>query len=174
VDELHVVTAAPEAQSFPERGVSYLYADLRQLPYRDGYFDTVVSLSTLEHVGKDNSRYGGPEGAGDPDEELGRALVELRRVLVPGGTLLVTVPYGRREDHGWFRQFDEEEVERLVSLAAPRRHELRVFAYERTGWRGSSLRAAADASYRDFTADPRPSDDLAAAARAVACIRMEV
>jgi SAM-dependent methyltransferase len=173
VDELHIVTLAPEAQSFPERGVSYVYADLRRLPYRDRYFDTVVSLSTLEHVGKDNSRYGGPEGEGDPDEALGRALAELSRVLAPGGTMLISVPYGRREDHKWFRQLDEEDVGRLVALATPRRFELTVFAYEQSGWRKSSPRAAENARYRDFTSDPRPVPDLAAAARAVACLRME-
>ncbi len=175
VDELHVLTLAPEAQAFPERGVSYLYADLRRLPYRDGYFDTVVSLSTLEHVGKDNSRYGGPEGeAADVDAELGCALDELRRVLAAGGTMLVSVPYGRREDHGWFRQLDQEDVERLVAFARPRRHELTVFAYDESGWRKSSPSRAADARYRDFTADPRPVPDMAAAARAVACLRLEL
>lgn len=174
VDELHVVTLAPEAHSFPERGVSYVYADLRRLPYSDAYFDEVVSLSTLEHVGKDNSRYGGPEGDADVDAELGHALEELRRVLAPGGTMLVSVPYGRPEDHGWFRQFDQADVERLVTLAAPRRHELTVFAYDESGWQKSSPSRAADARYRDFTVDPQPVWDLAAAARAVACLRMEL
>jgi glycosyltransferase involved in cell wall biosynthesis len=58
VDELTIVTLAPEERSFPERGISYMYADLRELPYRDGVFDTVVSVSTLEHVGMDNTAYG--------------------------------------------------------------------------------------------------------------------
>ena len=34
------------------------------------------------------------------------ALAELRRVLRPGGSLLVTVPIGEPEDYGWFRQED--------------------------------------------------------------------
>jgi SAM-dependent methyltransferase len=173
VDELHVVTLAPEERSFPERGISYVYADLRGLPYRDGSFETVVSLSTLEHVGKDNSRYGGSASEDEPDAALGRALAELRRVLAPGGTMLVSVPYGRREDHGWFRQLNEEDVARLVSLAAPARFDLAVFAYDVSGWHGSSARDAGDASYRDFTADQSPVPDLAAAARAVACLRMQ-
>lgn len=173
VEELHIVTLAPEERSFPERGVSYVYADLRRLPYHDAYFDTIVSLSTLEHVGKDNSRYGGAREEADPDQELRTVLGELRRVLAPGGTILVSVPYGQREDHGWFRQFDRDDVERLTALAAPRRLELTVFAYGYSGWRKSSLRAATGARYRDFMADSRPVPDLAAAARAVACVRME-
>jgi Methyltransferase domain len=58
IDELHVVTLEPEDLAFTERRVSYVYADLRDLPYKDGYFDSVVCLSTLEHVGMENTRYG--------------------------------------------------------------------------------------------------------------------
>ena len=36
VTALHIVTLGPEKRSFPERGVSYLYADIRELPYASG------------------------------------------------------------------------------------------------------------------------------------------
>ena len=52
---LHIVSISPETNDFRDRGVSYIQADLRDLPYRDDYFDTVISLSTLEHVGMDNA-----------------------------------------------------------------------------------------------------------------------
>ena len=175
VRSLHVVTLAPEPAAFPERGVSYVYADLRDLPYRDRYFDTVVSLSTLEHVGMDNRLYGVDEPrAADPEEELRRALTELRRVLAPRGLLLVTLPYGQAEDHGWFRQFDRGGIERLVEAVKPRRSVVTVFEHMRRGWRRSDLNRARYARYRDSTRDPSPAEDLAAAARAVACIRLEL
>ncbi len=34
VDRLHIATLAPEGLSFVELGVSYVFADLRDLPYR--------------------------------------------------------------------------------------------------------------------------------------------
>jgi SAM-dependent methyltransferase len=173
VDRLHIVTLAPEEVSFVDRGISYVFADLRDLPYRDGTFDTVVSLSTLEHVGMDNTVYGvrAPR-AEDPGYETGRALAELRRVLRPDGRLLVTVPYGAPEDHGWFRQFGRSDVERLLADADPADVALTVYRYAHDGWQISGLDEAAGATYRDFTADPTPVSDLAAAARAVVCVAL--
>ncbi len=52
-------------------------ADVRQLPFVDGAFDVVVSNSTLDHF--------------LTEEELVASLRELRRVLRPGGELLLTL-----------------------------------------------------------------------------------
>jgi SAM-dependent methyltransferase len=169
LDALHVVTLAPEERAFVDRGVSYLFADLRELPIREGYYDTVVSLSTLEHVGMDNSQYGGPATrADDPRSETMAAVRELRRVLRPGGRLLASVPYGQGRDHRSFRQFDCEEVRLLFDALEDPDPEITVYAYSQHGWELSDL--ASKAEYRDYRADPRPVEDKAAAARAVACI----
>ena len=48
---------------------------LEELPWEDGAFDLITCLDVIEHV---------------PDDVT--ALVELRRVVAPGGWLLVTVP----------------------------------------------------------------------------------
>jgi SAM-dependent methyltransferase len=52
-------------------------ADVRKLPFADETFDAVVSNSTLDHF--------------PSQDDIAAALVELRRVLRPGGTLLVTL-----------------------------------------------------------------------------------
>src|SRR5690348_3989576 len=54
--KLFLCTLAPEEKNFPHRGISYVYEDLRSTCYRDSFFDWVVSLSTLEHIGLDNTR----------------------------------------------------------------------------------------------------------------------
>ena len=148
VDELHIVTLAPEDRAFTERGISYTYADLRALPYRDGHFDTIVSVSTLEHVGMDNSGYGADAAvAADADAAVADALAELRRVLAVGGRMLITVPFGRAETHGWLRQFDTAALGRLVDAAAPARHTVTVYRASPRGWGPSEQDAAADARY---------------------------
>lgn len=67
-------------------GIAGVQADLRDLPFADGTFDVAVAISTLEHVGRDNTQYGLGAEEGD---SLDAALRELRRVAA---RLLVTVP----------------------------------------------------------------------------------
>lgn len=154
IDELHVVTLAPEEQAFTQRGVAYAYADLRSLPYRDGLFDTIVSVSTLEHVGMDNTGYGADAPAeSDPDVALDAAVAELRRTLAPGGRMLISVPFGRAERHGWLRQFDDASLTRMVGAAGARSHAITVYRCGPDGWQPSELPAAADARYGDEKAE---------------------
>jgi hypothetical protein len=72
-------------------GITPVQADLRDLPFSDGSFDVAIAISTLEHVGRDNSQYG--LGAEDADT-LEAALRELHRVA---RRVLVTVPTGEPE-----------------------------------------------------------------------------
>ena len=71
--------AAPEALAgCRSRGLARLVrGDASQLPFADGSFDAVLSLSVIYH-----------QWVGEPT----RALRELHRVLRPGGVLLVDVP----------------------------------------------------------------------------------
>jgi SAM-dependent methyltransferase len=148
VDALDIVTLAPERNSFAQLGVSYLYADLRELPLRSGLYDTVVSVSTLEHVGMDNTHYGAGEGATADAAAAARAAVaELRRVLKPGGRLLLTVPFGRAESHGWLRQFDRAALDDLVAAAQPARVDVGVWRNGARGWQPVDAGDAADARY---------------------------
>lgn len=171
-ESLTIATLEPEEISFSERRVAYVYADLRELPFRDQWFDTVVCISTLEHVGMDNSRYGSSlPRSGEPQRELLDALDELTRVLRPGGRFLATVPFGVREDHGWFRQFDESDVATVTEALGRDSSSVTVYSYTSDGWQLSDLGTSSRAKYRDYMADQRPVPDLAAAARAVACVR---
>jgi SAM-dependent methyltransferase len=167
IADLTIVTLAPEPVAFTSLGVSYLYGDLRTLPLRDDWFDEVVCLSTLEHVGMDNAVYGaaGPR-AEDPRADAAQALRELLRVVRPGGRVHLSVPFGRREDHGWLRQLDREDVDDLLAATGANRHEEAVFVHTSRGWRRSTPRRAARAVYNDGSGR---AADGAVAARAVLC-----
>lgn len=72
-------------------GLRSVQGDLRNLPFPDRAFDVAIAISTLEHVGRDNTQYGLDSEDGD---SLDAALRELRRVTE---RLLVTVPTGDGE-----------------------------------------------------------------------------
>lgn len=171
--QVTITTFAPEPYCFWWRGVSYDFEDLRDLPYRDATFDEVVCISTLEHVGMDNTMWGGPTGG---DDFMGAAK-EFVRVLRPGGRLLITVPFGRAMKMGFQRQFDEATLEQLAASLAPCRVRTTFFRYTLGGWTASDLASCRSAVYFNVhergyggRGPIRYDRDHAAAARAVACL----
>ena len=103
--DLSIMTLGPELESFWKEGISYVFGDLRSMPFRDAWFDVVVSVSTIEHVGFDNSIFTECQERAASESVSGyvEVLREFRRVLRPGGTLLLTVPYGRSDKTKTFR-----------------------------------------------------------------------
>ena len=170
---VEIVTLAPER--FERRpNVSYLFGDLRDLILRDAAFDSVVCISTLEHVGLDNTRHYTAdarfrEGRAD---DYRRVMAELRRVLVPGGRLLLTVPYGRAERFGWMQQFDAAGLASIGATFGAAPAATAFFRYTPEGWVLADAASCDDCAYFDVHTATGPAPDGAAAARAVACLEL--
>lgn len=120
-------------------GMERVEADVRALPLESGSFDQVLLVSTLEHVGADNSLYGLSADRATHDEPRLAALRELGRVLRRDGSLLVTVPLGEPEDYGWFRQEDERGWTRLFARADFFVRELELYELAHEGWRAAPV-----------------------------------
>ena len=116
-------------------GMERLVADVRSLPLADRSVDQVLLVSTLEHVGADNTAYG-LAAEDDPASRLA-ALEELGRVLRPAGRMLVTVPLGEPGDHGWFRLDDVAGWTRLFTTAGLFVEEQEAYELTEEGWRAA-------------------------------------
>jgi SAM-dependent methyltransferase len=129
-------------------GLLGIAADACRLPFPDGSFSFVSCISTIEHIGHDNARYG--NAGGGRSATAAAALAEFARVLDANGRIAVTVPFGRAEYHGWFEQFDEAGWRELVRSAGVSVVEEETFALAPRGWTRVDPRSAlVDASYGD-------------------------
>ena len=114
-------------------GFDGVVGDLRALPFGTGSFDVVFCISTLEHVGKDNTVYGARHER-DP-EGIPQALGELRRILARRGRVLLSVPTGGNEDHEWFVQRDPPAWRGLFGQAGFDLFEHELYELFDEGWR---------------------------------------
>jgi len=108
----YIYTFYPESNNYSKDRISYIYGDLRNLPFKNNFFQTVVCHSTLEHIDMDNSMYGYELGQikdkSNKSYEYLKVIAELERVTENNGLILLTFPYGVFENHGFFQQFDKK------------------------------------------------------------------
>lgn len=140
VRQPHVVEVADLAEAdIP--GLRSHVADVRRLPFAQDSFDVATCISTLEHVGMDNTNYeieSGGAGEVDALRELGRVA---RRVLV-------TVPAGSDEDMGWQRQYAPRTFRRVVGEAGLVVDHLQVFEHDPvSGWAPAEEDSVGERSY---------------------------
>lgn len=171
--ELTIYTFYPEGNCFYKNKINYVFGDLRSTFFKDETFEEIVSQSTIEHIDMNNSIYGYEEKntQGQKSYEYLRAIAEMIRILKPQGKLLITFPFGKYEYHGFFQQFDEEMLQKAISLFDGKGTvSVDFFKYEKNGWRFASKEELSQTeSYNPHTGKGL-SDDGAAHCRSIACI----
>jgi SAM-dependent methyltransferase len=172
---LSIFTYYPELINFNDLRVSYIYSDLRDIPFRNQYFEEIVCHSTLEHIAMDNSMYGYSNDTNlveDKNYEYLKVVDELNRVLKQDGILLITVPYGCFENHGFFQQFDKEMIDQIkTSLTKHGTIEDFYFKYNIGGWAMSTKKDCDNCkSYNPHTGVGKGTDN-AAHSRGICCLK---
>lgn len=167
---LTIVNLNPEKNCFWKKGISYLFADIRDLPFKDNSFDIITCISTLEHIGMDNKIYTGKNDVSAVGD-FAPALIELWRVLKNDGRLLITVPFGKYRDFGFFQQFDFAHIKKISKILSPKTQNIDYFKYYSNGWQKADAAECRDAEYFDVRSG-QIAPDAAAAARAVACLQL--
>lgn len=144
IAELHGVDLSP--RRIP--GIALTRADVRQMPFPNRWFDLILCVSTLEHIGRDNAHYG-VAARTDVEEGDAAALTEMRRVLSATGRILVTVPFGRLDVQPWQKQYDLPTWEALLRRTKLRALETEWYGYGANGWhRVDRPQLLADHEYR--------------------------
>ena len=174
--KLCIYTYSPESESFNHRKISYVYGDLRDMLFKNDFFDEIICQSTIEHIDMDNSIYGynvqNSSTKGEKSFEYLKAIKELLRVLNSRGLLLLTFPYGVYENHGFFQQFDRTMTELIKSIMIEKgNYQQTFFKYFKEGWKAVEQKEADDSKSYNPRSGVGKLDDGAAHCRAICCIK---
>lgn len=114
------------------------------------YFDAILVLSTLEHIGLPHYDQQGLENS----DVL--ALSEIRRLLKPSGSTIITLPAGRSKLTLWYRQYSPEDIKQLFAQWQ--------YTVDYWGFRGGAYQKIDESEVTSF------DYDYAHGSGAVACI----
>jgi FkbM family methyltransferase len=99
-----------------ERATGVDNVDLMDLP-SDEKYTTIVSVSTVEHVGQgvepSSKTYGEQIDIRDREAPL-KAICKIYELLETEGKALITFPFGKLIDGGWYIQFNREYLDLLI------------------------------------------------------------
>lgn len=172
--QIFISTLAPEPACHASRGISYIYEDLRDSCFKNDYFDWIASLSTIEHIGLDNTLL----YTSDASKKEARtktyltAIQEYRRMLKPGGKLYVSFPFGLPKNHGWFQVFNSAMLDELIDVFSPAQFAEYHYRYTPDGWQKSSRDESKSATCFDIHRQKSYDPDYAAFSRAIACLEL--
>lgn len=77
-------------------GFNSAKGDMRRTPFRDGFFDRIIAVSSIEHVGSGWDR---------------SFIPEMYRVLKDDGRVILTFPYGKESGQvGGSRVYDDDKI----------------------------------------------------------------
>ncbi|MHB8155405.1 MAG: class I SAM-dependent methyltransferase [Candidatus Omnitrophota bacterium] len=88
----------------------FVQGSILDLPFEQGFFDAVTCVSTIEHIGIGFYN--------DPKDNLSsdvKGMLEIKRVLKPGGLLILTVPFGRAFVSNQQRIYDQQGLDKLLA-----------------------------------------------------------
>jgi ubiquinone/menaquinone biosynthesis C-methylase UbiE len=167
----------PEPDNYNDKSISYLYGtygDLRNNIIKNNIFDLVICGSVLEHIGMDNHKIyrNSNKFIEENIEDYILVIKEFYRILRPGGTCLITVPYGINENFGWFQVFNSFMINKITKIFGEKNSSVDIYQYTDKGWQISDINKCKNATYFDIHKNIKYLNNRQAAAGAVACIKM--
>lgn len=137
-NNIFIQTLYSESKNYNYLNINYIYDDLKSSIFINDFFDYIICISTLEHIGFDNSFYNynkieTNESNGN-DKKYLDVVVEFKRILKINGKLLITIPFGKKIKFNHLQQFDINDVNKIIDIFEPKSHNLRFFTYKNCGW----------------------------------------
>ncbi|MFA5085279.1 MAG: class I SAM-dependent methyltransferase [Candidatus Omnitrophota bacterium] len=88
----------------------FIQGNILDLPFEKDSFDAVTCVSTIEHIGI--GFYSDPKDDLSPDI---KGMIGIKRVLKPGGILVLTVPFGKNFINDQQRVYDQRGLDKMLA-----------------------------------------------------------
>lgn len=172
--KVYISTLAPEGACFWQKGISYIFEDMRVPCFREEFFDYICCISTLEHVGMDNTiLYTTDQTKAERNvRDYIMTVKVLRSLLKKGGRMYLTMPFGAYKDHGWFQVFDGPMVDEVIEAFGPQSMSEEIMQYANNRWQRSTREKAQYATCFDIHQQKNYDPDYAAFSRAIVCLEL--
>src|SRR3989338_8253749 len=98
-----------EPYPYSHRNLKFVTGDIRKTNFKKNFFNTVIAVSTVEHIGLGFYEKTKKDIDGDK-----KAVEEIIRILKPKGKFILTVPYGKWMITKSYRVYDEKHLKQLL------------------------------------------------------------
>jgi len=144
---IYILTLFPENFFFNNLGVNYIYEDLSSMSFKKNFFDVITCISTLEHVGFDNSLYRS-KFSKNADVKIKNKYLKvfknLIEVLKPNGHLLITVPFGKKGIYTNLQQFDEKNLNKMFKVVRFKKIYIEYYIFKDNEWKKVKMKDCKD------------------------------
>lgn len=171
---VYISTLSPEPYRHNLPYVSYIYEDIRKTCFRDEFFDFICCISTIEHIGMNNTLYYSDSLDYDENDTSSYicAIHEFKRTLKYGGRLFLTIPFGRYTNHDWLVVFDSAMIDNIIEEFSPSAVTELIFKYKFPGWKKSDRYDSKESSYFDMHQKSKFTQSTPIAAESVICLEL--
>ncbi len=170
-----IQTLYPEKNNFSKKSVSYIYSDLKKKIFEENYFDFITCISTLEHIGFDNTQYNyykndKYDSIEKNSKDYLKVIENFKHILKKGGYLYITIPFGKKQIFEHLQQFDSEDIKILIQKFNPDFVEKSFYIYKNFSWIECNEQDCKDIEFR--TQEEKNPADKAASARSVIFLKL--
>jgi SAM-dependent methyltransferase len=144
-NKIHFLNLYREKNNFSNKAITYRIENICYNSYSSNYFDAITCISTLEHIGYDNSMYNLNNYNFDKRKtNFFLAIKEIKRILKPGGYFFFSLPFGKSMNFKNLHQFNYNEILNLKKYFLPKKFIFKIFKYKNFSWKEVSKNNCSD------------------------------
>ena len=117
---IYINTLYPEKTNFNNKAINYLYEDICDNSLKEKYFDNISCISTLEHIGFDNSHYNYRNNSKKKIKfnklRYLTALKEIKKLLKRKSNFFISFPFGKKKIYKNLQQFDSTDLKKIFKI----------------------------------------------------------